>query len=502
LEEQLTEVPGEAAPPPSGQTDELTAVLDTTAAGPMAIRGGAYRLAGYGASALLGVVGVAALTRHLAAADFGRFSVVQSLIAIIAGVAEAGLMNIGIREYAVRRGADRDAMLANLQGIRIALGVAGAVGALAFGVAAGYSAVMLEGIALMGAGIVLLAMQTTLGIPLSASLRWGWVTSLDLLRQGGQVALYLVLVALGAGLLPFYAVGIPVGVGVLIVNVALLRGRAPLVPAFDRARWRALLRMVAPYAVASAVASLYVYAAAVSMSLVASPSQVGFFAASFRVYLVLGGIPVLLVGAAFPILARAARDDRDRLAYATERLLATTLITGVWVALMTAVLARRGIDVIAGHGFGPSVEVLRIQAIAVLAAFLTVTAGHVLISLHRYRDLLVISAAALVTSVALTLGLAGAHGAKAGGIANAAAESVNALAALWCLRRAESRLRYPLGTVPRVLVAGGAAGALALVPGFGDIPQAAAMTVVYGALLLLFRAIPQELLDMLPRRAR
>jgi O-antigen/teichoic acid export membrane protein len=476
---------------------ELTAVLDTQAAGGIAIRGSAVRLLGYGLTVILSVVAIAALTRHLGARDFGRFSVVQSLVQIAAGLAEAGLLNLGIREYSVREGRERDAMLANLQGIRIALGVAGVGLALIFGLAAGYDGTMVAGIALTGAGVVLMAVQQTLGIPLSAGLRWTAVTGLDVLRQAAQTALFLVLVATGAGLLAFFVVPVPVGVLVLLATIPLVRRAASFRPRFDRDRWRELLRVVAPYAAATAVGTVYVYVAAVLMELVSSPNEVGWFAAAFRVFVVLGGIPALMVGTAFPILARAARDDRTRHAYATGRLLETTIIAGAWLALMTALLAELAIDVVAGSGFEPSVDVLRIQAIAVLASFLLAAVTNGLISLAHYRQLLVLSACALVVSAVLTLTLAPGLGAQGGGIANAAAESLAAVLGTVFLTRAVG-VRFPWLTAAKVAVAVAAAGALALVPGLPDIATAALSTIVFAAVLLALRAIPDELLDAVP----
>jgi O-antigen/teichoic acid export membrane protein len=497
----MTEVPGEVAIDPTGEEGELTSILDSSEAGATAIRGSVFRLGGYGLSVVLGIVGVAALTRHLQAADYGRFSVVQSLVAIVTGIAELGLISIGVREYSTRRGRDRDAMLANLQGMRIALGCFGLAVTLVFGVIAGYTSAMLIGLVLMGIALVLTASQTTLAIPLSAGLRWGWITGFDLLRQAGQVALFLVLVAAGAGLVPFFAAGIPVGIAVLALNAWLVRRHVPLLPAFERARWREMGRLVAPYAASAAVASIYVYAAAVAMSLVADAREVGLFAASFRIYLVVAGVPSLLAGAAFPIIARAARDDHERLAYASERLLGTMLIVGVWAGLMTVVLAELGIKIVAGPSYTASVHVLQVQGIAVIAAFFTVTVGSILVSLHRYRELSVMASAALVLSCVLSLSLAGEHGAIAGGIANAGAESLGAAIALWYLHRAGQSLHYLGVLLTRVVLAAGIASAVLLL-GLRGVAAAVAITAIYLLVLLGLRAIPPELLEAVPRLRR
>src|SRR5205085_11136228 len=103
-------------------------------------------------------------------------------------------------------------------------------------------------------------------------------------------------------------------------------------------------------------------------------------------------------------------------AYAPERLVTAAIVGGAWLALMTALLAQVAIDVIAGPEFQPSVGVLRIQSIAVLASFLVIAATHVLISLARYRELLVLSGTALVLSAVLTLVLAPSMGAQGGAV--------------------------------------------------------------------------------------
>ena len=56
------------------------------------------------------------------------------------------------------------------------------------------------------------------------------------------------------------------------------------------------------------------------MSLVSTAVETGYFSASFRIVEVLIAVPAMLVTAAFPILARAARDDAARLRYALQKL--------------------------------------------------------------------------------------------------------------------------------------------------------------------------------------
>ena len=157
---------------------------------------------------------------------------------------------------------------------------------------------------------------------------------------------------------------------VLVVLTAwLVRGTIPFVPAFDPRAWGRLMRLVLPYAAASAIGAMYVSLVVVLTSLVATQQETGYFSAAFRVFSVLSAVPSLLVASAFPILARAARDDRERLRYALQRLWDTALVIGAGAAVLTAVGAPVAIRVIAGPDYEPSVAVLRIMAGALFASF-------------------------------------------------------------------------------------------------------------------------------------
>ena len=123
-----------------------------------------------------------------------------------------------------------------------------------------------------------------------ARLRLGWVSLLEIGRQLVGSAMIIVLIVVGAGLLPFLAtIGLAAACA-LIPTVALVRGDVPLVPSFDFAAWRAL----------SAGADLLdrrrgwnalLPVAIVLVSLMADSHQVGYFSVSYRVVEVLFTIP-------------------------------------------------------------------------------------------------------------------------------------------------------------------------------------------------------------------
>src|SRR5437660_9790360 len=93
----------------------------------VAIRGGAIRVAGYAAGVLVSLGTATILVRHLGISSFGRYVTVTSLIALVAGVTEAGILVYGVREWGARAEPDRRRLLANLLTMRLILTAAGLV---------------------------------------------------------------------------------------------------------------------------------------------------------------------------------------------------------------------------------------------------------------------------------------------------------------------------------------------------------------------------------------
>jgi O-antigen/teichoic acid export membrane protein len=491
---------GELDKPAELAPDDPLNVLDSPTAGGRVIRGGVLRLGTYAAGVTIGIASAALMTRHLGVVDFGKYVIVTSLIAIVAGLTEAGIPNVAAREFATRNRENRDRLFANVLGIRVAIAVVGVAAATLFALVADYDRAMVLGTVLAGIGLLLATVQQTYAIPIGVSLRFGWLSTFDLLRQASFVAIVVILVLAGAGLLSFFAASIPAAVLVLLLVVPVVRGSAPLLPRFERSEWLAILRLVGVYAAAAAVGTIYVSAVIVTTSFVGTPDDSGYLGAAFRVFSVLGAIPLLLVSTAFPVLARAAHTDPERLRYTVQRLIDIALIVGTWLALSTAFAAEIAIDVVAGSEFEPAVPVLQIQGAALLTTFLGVTGGLALVSLHRHVALLVGNLVGLTAAVVVTAVLVPEFGAKGAAVATLIADCILVLIYAVALF-GSGRIHYDAELVPRIAIAAALAGSLALLP-LGNLALVVAATLVYWGVLFAVRGLPGEVIDALLRRER
>jgi O-antigen/teichoic acid export membrane protein len=248
------------------------------------------------------------------------------------------------------------------------------------------------------------------------------------------------------------------------------------------------------------VGILYPRIGLIVVSAISSALQTGYYSTAFKIVEVIGGTSGLIAGSAFPVFARAGRDDHERLRYATSRVWQTVLIAGVYIAISLIVAAPFAIEVIGGRRFHPAVPVLRLQALALLGGFLGTTWSYVLLSLRMHAALLQVTLAGLVASIALASALVPSLGAEGAAISAAACEFVVAGGYLLALVRSHPHLRPGAWILPRVAIAAAAALCVLALP-LPSVALWAIASCVYLALLLALRAVPGELFAAL-RRAR
>lgn len=499
----VSTLPADGDPALAGSSEDAHEdILDTAEAGPSVIRGSALRLGGYVLGALATLTSSAVVIRHLGVIDTGHFLTVMALLSIVATVSDLGLTGYAVREYSTGPRAERRRFLRNLLGIRMVLALGGLSIAVLFGLLVGYPVVMVLGTIIAGFGMVFLVAQDGCAIPLQVGLRLGWVAGLQLAIQVG-VAIEAVLLALaGAGLLPFFALQIPVVIPVLVTTAVVGGHDSRLIPALETHQWRLMVGRILPYSAAVVLSVVYFQIAQVMMSLLSSPTQTGYFGVAFRVLLAFTTLPPLLVSTALPLLARAARDDSERLSYASRRLVETMLLAGCGVALALFLGAGFAVRVVAGPGFGTSIDVLRILAVALLGTFVISARGYVLLALNRLRAMLVSTAIALAVVLGVGAPLISAYGATGGAIAMVAAELMLALCYERALSHERPELRLGLGFVLRAAAATLAAGGVAFALDISSLASALLALALYVVALLALGLVPAEIREVLLARHR
>ena len=386
------------------EPDPYGHVLTSPGAGSKAIRGGAVRVVGFGAGLLLTAVASIFLLRHLGVVRFGQYTTVIAIVTVVQGLTDAGLTVVGQRVYVHADPDRRRTLLADLVGIRLVLTPLGIAIGVLFAIVSGYPNALVTGTILAGAGVVLAVVAAAFAMPLSVELRLGAVTAIDFVRQLVIVAGIVGLVVAGAGLLPFFAVYLAGGVAAVAAALAFIGTGSWIAPRFSWREWKPLLKEALPVAMSLVVNTTYVRALIILCSLLATADQTGLFATSYRISEILLGVPQMMLGAAFPIIAHAHVADERRLAYVLQRMGEAALLLGLGLGLVLAVGAKPIVLLLGGSQFEAAATPLRIQSIAIAGAFMTGVGTTALIAVQRQRALLLVNALAL--GVVLVLGFA------------------------------------------------------------------------------------------------
>jgi O-antigen/teichoic acid export membrane protein len=488
--------------PRSGGSDILEGPQATHAV----VRGGIWRSGSYVASNLLAVVMAAVVVRYLGVKGLAHYTTVVSLTALVSGVFEAGLGNLGVREAAVLRGAERDNLLRSLLGLRFLVAIVGVFVAVAIALALGYSQAMVLGVGVAATGILVFTFQTHYATALQVELRLAQYSALDLARQAVLTALVAAFVVLNLDMVTILAAPIPTNLLILAVTLWLVRRSMPMTVSFAVRRWRRLVGKSFSVATATATGVIYSQIAIVLMSVVSTQTQTGLFSASFRIFAVLAAIPGMLVASVLPILSRAAHANRERLQVGLQRTCEVTAVLGAGLAALTVVGAPVAIAVVAGHGFDGSIGVLRLHGAALLPTSIIAFAGYGLMSLAAFRTVAICNVAGLAVTAVLTVVLGAADGATGAAIGNLAGESTLALLYVAAIMRHGFRLQW---RIPLLAVV---AAVFAMAVGFAiplpSIVRLLAAAAAFSACAFALGLVPRELLTAFPllpaplRRAR
>jgi O-antigen/teichoic acid export membrane protein len=388
--------------------------------------------------------------------------------------------------------------LAHILGLRIVITSLGVLLGVVFGVVAGYQQELIVGIGVAGIGVLLQSIQAAMLMPLSVELKNGLLALNQVLTQAVLLVGFVVLAAAGAGLVPFFAVQIAVGVVLLAAAPAMLARRHLVAPRWTPARMRELGRIAVPVAVGTVLGVLYLRILVIIMSLVSGkPDQIGYFVTSTRVMELIGGVPFLVVSIMLPVATVAARDDPARLVYMSSRVAQMMVIGGVLTALLAWTLARPIVTVLGGSQYGPAGPVLQIQGFATITVFLTSAWLPAIIGLGLLRAYWLAMIAGLVAVVIAGLILIGPFQATGAAVAAVIADVTLSLAMYVVVRRSGLRGWLRGGAMLRIGGATALAVGVGVIGGVPSVVRAVLVTGVFVFASLLLGAVPSELTDTL-----
>lgn len=464
-------------------------------------------LVGRGLSLLAGIATVTITSRYLGTQDFGALTAAMAYASLFAVLTDLGMSTVATREIARAPERERE-IVGNVVSVGLLVSLAaGGIGlALMLLVYPGHIH------AATREAIVILMVQV-LAAPVIGATRARFTAR----QRGYVVALGDVALAIGMAGLTAIAAGAHLGFRLLVAGVtggyvlqalamaALALREDGLSMSYHRATAARLIRSALPLGGTLLINYLYFRLDVLLLSWIKTDVDVAHYGLAYRVLEGLMVLPGYVMLALFPEIARS-QDDRARLGYTVGAALGVLEALSLPAVALLATFSSEIVVLLGTHAYDASGPVLAILALALGLSYLNGVYGNALVALGRQRFVFWLALPTLVINLIANLLLIPPYGAAGAAWAVVISEVI----ALAIVRAGYVRVagRPPAPPHLRILGAGTVLGALAAIK-FGLSPQIGDLALVlgggalglvlYAALILLLRALPESVLVRIPQ---
>lgn len=450
------------------------------ATGRAASRNTAALLASRLAVAAMGWFGSILIARALSPTRWGEFSFVFSLLGLLGVVTDLGVSRVvlvrlvgGLDPAAQQDPVDREDarhVVSAFIALRAVLGLLGYGLALAYVIALGYPAEVVQATAVGGLVVVVATPSHALTLLFQSRLRLTVVAAAEALGQVVQLVLTVLAALLAPRLLVFVlpaVVNEVVKAGLKLRGVR--RGDTGELPArtVQLWRWGPMLREAVPLALGTALTTLLYKVDVLLLSHLDTFESVGLYSVGYKFADVLEVVGSAVLGPVMTLLVAAWPGDP---AAFRERSRRTALLLGMLAALAGTtfwVATEPVVTLLYGARFAPATTATRLVVLGACLALLSQLGFTLLVAAGRQRVYPVVGVAGLGLNVGLNLILIPRYSIEGAAAATVATEVV-VLAVMFALVRQTIPVRglVPTGRLAALLAAsiGVALGGLALAP--------------------------------------
>lgn len=334
--------------------------------------------------ACLGWLGTVVIVRRLSVAEFGRFTFVFSLLAMVSVLSEMGLGRVAIQGL-VGASDDKAHFAGSLVALRFTLGVAVYGATVAFVAISGYPGEVVRTVLVAGIVILVATPSNAIEAVFQANMRMATVAVATVAGQLTQLAL-IVAVAVAGGSVVLFAVPAVIGeLAVLAWKLAAVRRLQPIRLNIDWALWKRLLKEAAPLAAGAVMVSCYYRLDSVMLSKLDTFSSVAVYGVAYKFVDIVQYLPEALMVPVLAVLVRAWPSDVETFATTFRRALTWVALGVALVTVEFAMFSRPLISLLYGSRYevGASAAVLVVVA-ECLSAF-AVLAMTVFVAMGRNR---------------------------------------------------------------------------------------------------------------------
>lgn len=335
-------------------------------------------------TAVIGLIIIGFLTRHLGQAGFGAYETVLSYLFIFTVLADFGLHVIHVRE--ISRHPDNEKFISgNIFTLRLISLVLVMVFALSISFFMPYSKEIKNGVLIASIFVLFSSLSQILGGIFQKYEAFYFVSFSDVLTRLIQLSLVFYSVRAGLELLSFvWILSLTAGIQFAIVFF-LSRRFIRFSLAFDPDYVKKILKTSLPVALSILFTAIYIRTDALMLSLMKPISDVGTYRLAAKVVETIVFFPALLVELTMPSFSNSAFRPGGLFSQIFKKIFNVLLVMAVLVVVSLIIFAEPVVLALGGQAFAASARPLRILALVVGMVFLNNLGGKALIALNLQR---------------------------------------------------------------------------------------------------------------------
>lgn len=410
--------------------------------------------------AILGWAGTVLIARSLSIDEFGRFTLIFTVLGLMSIVTDMGIGRIAVRGMLGDDGQDPSRFAGAYLALRTALGMLGYVLVLLVVVVLGYPAEVVGATALAGVIIVLATPSSALDVIFQARLRMGTVSAAGVGGLLAQLALTAAIAAAGGSLLLFTIPAVLCQVVILAWKVPIAHRLVPLRFVVDRRVWTALLREAIPLSIGMGLATIYYRVDAIMLSQLDTFDAVGVYGVSYKFVDIVHFAAVAVTVPLLTVLVRAWPDDTEGFRDAVRRSAMLLGLIGGLAAVGLVGFARELTTVLYGAHYAVGERATQVLICSQVLTLLGALALTSLIAAERHRGYPLVMLGGLLLNVAANVVLIPRWSYEGAALATLGTEVVVLTVLVVLVRRVPSI--WPTGMVRLLVVPVGVAAAVAV----------------------------------------
>ena len=421
-------------------------------------------LAGRLVSAGFGWAGTVLVARSLSVDQFGRFTLVFTVLGLMSVVTDLGVGRIAVRGMLADPDRAPGTFAGSYVALRAGLGCIGYLVALLVVVALGSPRDVVAATAVAGTVILLATPSRALDVVFQARMQMGTVS---LAHSGGtlaQVALTAAIAASGGTLLLFAIPAVVAELAVLVWKARAAHRLVRLRLRVDLTLWRALLREALPLSVGFGLATVYYRVDALMLAQLSGFESVGVYGVSYKFIDVMHFASTAVTVPLLTLLVRSWPHDMESFREHVRRGALLLGLLGGWALTGLVGFAGPLTALLYGRHYAEGATATRVLAVAEVVGFAVALVLICLVAAERHRRYPMVMLVGLLLNIGLNLVLMP----RADYLGASVATLVTNLVILLLLGRLMRELRGPtpwrlqhLLAVPPAVAIGLAAGASA-----------------------------------------